>query len=140
MEDTPRILVVDDEPGVRAALQEILHPKYQVMMAESGSDALQLLSTSPADLVLLDLKMPGMDGIDLLRAIKEVDASVEAIMITAYASLDTIRGAMAHGASGYLTKPFREDEVERLHLLQVCDEDRASREVQPLARVGLRQM
>jgi PAS domain S-box-containing protein len=112
MEDTPRILVVDDEPGVRAALQEILHPKYQVMMAESGSDALQLLSTSPADLVLLDLKMPGMDGIDVLRAIREVDATIEAIMITAYASLDTIRGAMAHGASGYLTKPFREDEVE----------------------------
>ena len=112
MADTPRILVVDDEPGVRAALQEILHPKYHVMMAESGSDALQLLSSTPADLVLLDLKMPGMDGIDVLRAIKEVDATIEAIMITAYASLETIRGAMAHGASGYLTKPFREDEVE----------------------------
>jgi PAS domain S-box-containing protein len=112
MADTPRILVVDDEPGVRAALQEILHPKYQVMMAESGPDALQLLSSAPADLVLLDLKMPGMDGIDVLRAIKDVDASVEAIMITAYASLETIRGAMAYGASGYLTKPFREDEVE----------------------------
>ena len=71
-----------------------------------------MLSTSPADLVLLDLKMPGMNGIDVLRAIKEADATVEAIMITAYASLETIRGAMAYGASGYLIKPFHEDEVE----------------------------
>jgi PAS domain S-box-containing protein len=112
MQDTPRILVVDDEPGPREALREILHPKYQVMMAESGSEALQLLSHSPADLVLLDLKMPGMDGIDVLKAIKEVDASVEAIMITGYASLETVRGAMTYGASGYLIKPFGEDEVE----------------------------
>jgi PAS domain S-box-containing protein len=112
MEATPRILVVDDEPGARAALLEILHPKYQVMTAENGSVALQVLSTSPADLVLLDLKMPGMNGIDVLRAIKETDTTVEAIMITAYASLESIRGAMAYGASGYLTKPFHENEVE----------------------------
>jgi PAS domain S-box-containing protein len=112
MEDTARILVVDDEPGPREALLEILQPKYRVMMAENGSDALRLLGTSPADLVLLDLKMPGMNGIDVLKAIKEADASVEAIMMTAYASLETIRGAMAYGASGYLIKPFGEDEVE----------------------------
>jgi PAS domain S-box-containing protein len=112
MEDTPRILVVDDELGPREALRELLHPKYQVMLAESGSEALQVLSTSPADLVLLDLKMPGMNGIDVLRAIKESDASVEAIMITAYASLETVRGAMTYGASGYLIKPFGENEVE----------------------------
>jgi PAS domain S-box-containing protein len=112
MQDTPRILVVDDEPGARAALLEILHPKYQVMTAESGATALHVLSTSPPDLVLLDLKMPGMNGIDVLRAIKEADTTVEAIMITAYASLESIRGAMAYGASGYLTKPFHENEVE----------------------------
>ena len=112
MQDAPRILVVDDEPGARAALLEILHPKYQVMTAESGATALHVLSTSPADLVLLDLKMPGMNGIDVLRAIKEADTSVEAIMITAYASLESIRGAMTYGASGYLTKPFHENEVE----------------------------
>jgi PAS domain S-box-containing protein len=112
MADAPRILVVDDEPGPREALLEILHPKYRVMMAENGSDALQLLSTAPTDLVLLDLKMPGMNGIDVLKALKEADANVEAIMVTAYASLETIRGAMAYGAAGYLIKPFREDEVE----------------------------
>ena len=112
MHDAARILVVDDESGTRAALLEILHSKYQVMTAESGASALHMLSTSPADLVLLDLKMPGMNGIDVLRAIKETDTSVEAILITAYASLESIRGAMTYGASGYLTKPFHEHEVE----------------------------
>ena len=112
MEETARILVVDDELGPREVLHEILHPYYQVMTAESGADALQSLKESPADLVLLDLKMPGMNGLDLLKAIKETDANIEAIMMTAYASLETIRGAMVYGASGYLVKPFREGEVE----------------------------
>jgi PAS domain S-box-containing protein len=112
MEEVSRILVVDDERGAREALCEILHPAYQVTTAESGAAALQSLRTSPADLVLLDLKMPGMDGLDVLRAIKETDANVEAIMMTGYASLESVRGAMSYGASGYLIKPFREGEVE----------------------------
>jgi PAS domain S-box-containing protein len=112
MEERARILVVDDEPGSREALRELLHPRYRVMTAEGGAAALQSLRTSPADLVLLDLKMPDMHGIEVLKAIKEADANVEAIMMTAYASLESIRGAMACGASGYLVKPFREGEVE----------------------------
>jgi PAS domain S-box-containing protein len=83
-----------------------------VMTAESGAAALQSLRTSPADLVLLDLKMPGMNGLEVLKVIREMDADIEAIMMTAYASLESIRGAMASGASGYLVKPFREGEVE----------------------------
>lgn len=112
MEEKARILVVDDEPGPREVLREILYADYQVVTAESGYAALQTLKTSPPDLVLLDLKMPDMNGLDLLKAIKETDATIEAIMMTAYASLETIRGAMAYGASGYLVKPFREGEVE----------------------------
>ena len=112
MEEAPRILIVDDERGAREALREILHPAYRVTAAESGAAALQSLRTSPADLVLLDLKMPGMDGLDVLKAIKETDANVEAIMMTGYASLESVRGAMSSGASGYLVKPFRQGEVE----------------------------
>src|SRR5918999_4285184 len=102
MEEPPRILIVADERGAREALREILHPAYRVTAAESGAAALQSLRTSPADLVLLDLKMPGMDGLDVLKAIKETDANVEAIMMTGYASLESVRGAMSYGASGYL--------------------------------------
>jgi PAS domain S-box-containing protein len=112
MDNAQRILVVDDEQGTREALREILHPKYPVMVAANGPDALQAINTSAADLVFLDLKMPGMNGLEVLQAIKHADASIEVIMMTAYASLDTIRSAMACGASGYLTKPFREKEVE----------------------------
>jgi two-component system response regulator (stage 0 sporulation protein F) len=114
MQDAPRILVVDDEPGPREALREILHPKYQVMLAENGSDALQLFSTSPADLVLLDLRMPGMDGIDVLKAIKEVDATVEAIMITAYASLETVEEAVTKALSRRAARTAAPQEVRTL--------------------------
>jgi PAS domain S-box-containing protein len=112
MANAQRILVVDDEQGTREALREILHPKYPVMVAANGPDALQAINASAADLVFLDLKMPGMNGLEVLQAIKHADASIEVIMMTAYGSLDTIRSAMAGGASGYLTKPFREREVE----------------------------
>jgi PAS domain S-box-containing protein len=112
MDNAQRILVVDDEPGTCEALREILQPKYPVMMAANGPDALQAVNTSAADLVFLDLKMPGMNGLEVLQAIKGADASIEVIMMTAYATLDTLRSAMACGASGYLTKPFREKEVD----------------------------
>jgi PAS domain S-box-containing protein len=112
MEEMARILIVDDEPGPREALRELLHPAYQVATATDADDALQAIKTAPTDLILLDLKLPGMNGLDLLKVIKEMDASIEVIMMTAYASLETIRGAMASGASGYLVKPFREGEVE----------------------------
>jgi len=112
MDNAQCILVVDDEPGTREALREILHPKYPVVMAANGPDALQAINTSAADLVFLDLKMPGMNGLEVLQAIKDADASIEVIMMTAYASLDSLRSAMACGASGYLTKPFREKEVD----------------------------
>ena len=112
MGDAHRILVVDDEFGPREALRMILKAKYQVMTAVSGPDALQMIRKIPPELVLLDIKMRDMSGIEVLQAIKEVDANIEVIMMTAYASLQTAREAMAHGASEYLIKPFSKKEVE----------------------------
>ena len=112
MGDAHRILVVDDELGPREALRMILKSKYQVMTAVNGPAALQILSTSPPEIVLLDIKMREMNGIEVLRAIKETDAAIEVIMMTAYASLQTARDAIAHGASEYLIKPFSKKEVE----------------------------
>ncbi|MGH8068583.1 MAG: response regulator [Candidatus Entotheonellia bacterium] len=112
MGDAHRILVVDDELGPREALRMILKSKYQVLSAVNGPDALQVLSNTPPDIVLLDIKMREMNGIEVLKAIKEADTGIEVIMMTAYASLQTARDAIAHGASEYLIKPFSKKEVE----------------------------
>jgi PAS domain S-box-containing protein len=112
MGDAHRILVVDDELGPREALRMILKSKYHVLTAVNGPDALQMLSTAPPDIVLLDIKMREMNGIEVLKAIKETDTSIEVIMMTAHASLQTARDAMTHGASEYLLKPFSKKEVE----------------------------
>jgi PAS domain S-box-containing protein len=112
MDDAHRILVVDDELGPREALRMILKSKYHVLTAVNGPDALQVLSNTPPDIVLLDIKMREMNGIEVLRAIKETDTSIEVIMMTAHASLQTARDAMTHGASEYLLKPFSKREVE----------------------------
>jgi PAS domain S-box-containing protein len=112
MGDAHRILVVDDELGPREALRMILKSRYQVLTAVNGLDALQVLSKTPPDIVLLDIKMREMNGIEVLKAIKESDMGIEVIMMTAYASLQTARDAIAHGASEYLIKPFSKKEVE----------------------------
>ena len=103
---------MDDELGPREALRMILKSKYQVQTAVNGPDALQVLNNTPPDIVLLDIKMREMNGIEVLRAIKETDTSIEVIMMTAHASLQTARDAMTHGASEYLLKPFSKQEVE----------------------------
>jgi PAS domain S-box-containing protein len=112
MGDAHRILVVDDELGPREALRMILKSKYQVLTAVNGSEAIHMLQTVPPEIVLLDIKMREMNGIEVLKAIKEADSGIEVVMMTAYASLQTARDAIAYGASEYLIKPFSRKEVE----------------------------
>jgi PAS domain S-box-containing protein len=107
-----RILVVDDEVGPRESLRMILKPNYEIATAESGDTALKTLSAFNPDLVFMDIKMPKMDGIELLRRIKAIDPTIEAVMITAYASLDTVKNALTHGAFEYLIKPFSRVDLE----------------------------
>lgn len=98
MADKPRILVVDDERGVREFLRVLLRADYEVATAESGDAALQALPTFHPDLVFIDIKMPTMDGLEVLRRIKAHDPAIEVVMITAYASLETLRNALTGGA------------------------------------------
>jgi PAS domain S-box-containing protein len=107
-----RILVVDDEVGPRESLRMILKPSYEIATADSGDTALKTLATFNPDLVFMDIKMPKMDGIELLRRIKAIDPTIEAVMITAYASLDTVKNALTHGAFEYLIKPFSRIDLE----------------------------
>ena len=112
MSDRARVLVVDDEIGPRESLRMILKPRYEIATAESGEEALKTVHTFRPDVVFMDIKMPQMDGIELLRRIKGTDPSIEVVMITAYASLETVKNALTHGAFEYLIKPFSRQDLE----------------------------
>src|SRR6185503_11073432 len=112
MTDRARILVVDDEMGPRESLRMILKPRHALATADSGEAALRTLKSFHPDLIFMDIKMPQMDGIELLRRIKGIDPSIEVVMITAYASLETVKNALTHGAFEYLIKPFSRQDLE----------------------------
>jgi ATP-dependent Lon protease len=107
-----RILVVEDEVIARNNLEHILDREgYHVETAASGFQALDLFAETPFDLVLTDLKMDGMDGMEVLRRIKETRAETDVIMITGYATVETAVSAMKMNATDYIAKPFQLDEV-----------------------------
>ncbi|UCE17805.1 MAG: sigma-54-dependent Fis family transcriptional regulator [Gemmatimonadota bacterium] len=109
------ILVVDDELVVRDSLYNwFKEDGYRVDTAEDAKMALKKLQESSWDIVLLDIKMPGMDGMELQKRIKEIDANMIVIMITAYASVDTAVQALKEGAFDYITKPFDPDDMGHL--------------------------
>lgn len=107
-----RVLVVDDEMGPRESLRMLLKPHYEIKTAETARAALAELGEFRPDLVILDIKMPEIDGLEVLRRIKRVDPSIEVVMITAYASLETVKLALSHGAFEYLIKPFSRQDLE----------------------------
>jgi DNA-binding NtrC family response regulator len=107
----PVILVVDDELGLREAFHLILDDDYEVLDAPDGAAALDVVRSSQVDLVLLDIRLPGMDGIEVLERIKAIDEGVEVVLVTAVRTVRTAVAAMKLGAFDYLTKPFEEDEL-----------------------------
>jgi two-component system response regulator PilR (NtrC family) len=110
---TGRILVVDDEPSMRELLQIVLRREgYSVRLAENGRAALASLEREPADVLISDIKMPDMNGVDVLREAKRIDPDLVGIMVTAFASTETAVEALRLGAYDYLTKPFDVDELK----------------------------
>jgi DNA-binding NtrC family response regulator len=107
----PVILVVDDEPGLRESFRLILEDEYEVIDVPDGPAALDVLRSAQIDLVLLDIRLPGMDGIEVLERIKALDEGVEVVLVTAVRTVRTAVAAMKLGAFDYLTKPFEEDEL-----------------------------
>jgi len=108
-----RILIVDDEYLIRWSLQqELAKDGYEVTSAEDGESALRLVRESPPDLVLLDIQLPGIGGIEVLQKIKVSDPEIVVIMITAYGMVDTAVAAMKAGAFDYLNKPFNLEGVK----------------------------
>jgi DNA-binding NtrC family response regulator len=110
-----RLLVVDDEPVALRNLERVLTKEgYGVATASSGQGALRLLRQRAFDVVLTDLRMEKVDGMQVLRRCKEIDPDVEVILITGYASIDTAIEAMKEGAYHYVAKPFKLDEVRKV--------------------------
>ena len=108
-----RILVVDDERSMRELLQIVLRREgHQVLLAEDGRSAVAALEREPVDVLISDIKMPGMSGVDVLREAKRVDPDIVGIMVTAYATTDTAVEALRLGAYDYLTKPFDVEELK----------------------------
>ena len=105
MQDTKKILVVDDEEVMREFLLEVFSTQ-EPLGAHNGEEALELIRENPVSLVITDLKMPGMDGLTLLKKVKEMDQSIKVIVVTGYASLQTASECIQAGAADFLKKPF----------------------------------
>ncbi len=110
--DKKKVLIVDDQNGIRVLLLEVFSSEgYNTFQAANGKIALEIVMRESPDLVLLDMKIPGMDGLEILKHIKTIDSSIKVIMMTAYGELDMIKEATDLGALMHFTKPFDIDEM-----------------------------
>jgi DNA-binding response OmpR family regulator len=110
----PRVLVVDDEPDAVELLQEFLAAKgYEVLTATGGEEALRIVREERPHLILLDVRMPGMNGLEVLRHVRQIDQEVGVIMVTAVSEEETGREALALGAFDYIVKPLDLAYLER---------------------------
>jgi len=115
MKKKAKILIVDDEAIIRESLRDWLSDVgHQVLTAENGPQALEIMEKDKPGIAVVDLVMPGMDGIELLKKAKKVSSNVEVIIITAYASIPTAIAAIREGAYDYIEKPFSPEKVELL--------------------------
>ena len=109
---TARILVVDDDPGQRSLLETFLRAKgYRTHSAASGEAAIQLLALEPCAMMISDVRMPGMSGIETLRRVREKHPALPVLLVTAFADIRSAVAAMRDGAVNYLAKPIDLDEL-----------------------------
>lgn len=102
----PHVLVVDDENGPRQALRMLLKEDYEVHIADGAKAGLEIVREEPIELVVTDVRMPKVTGVDLLREVKEINTDVQVIIMTGYGQLETAMKAVEYGAFAYLEKPF----------------------------------
>ena len=110
----PEILVIDDEVVVGNSIRKILSPKgYHVEHAETPDAAMEILSERPVDMILLDMRIPGVKGLDLLKTIREENPTTPVVIITGYATVETAVESVKLGATDYVPKPFTPDEIHQ---------------------------
>jgi len=118
-----RILIVDDNNVVQDVLREFFKDRYHVQLAPNASQALSLIVRQTPDIVLLDVKMPGLDGISLLKSLRETGVAVPIFLMTGYDSLQVAQEALTSGANAYLPKPFDLMHLDRLITEAIGSED-----------------
>ncbi|MBW2589708.1 MAG: response regulator, partial [Deltaproteobacteria bacterium] len=132
--DTTYILVVDDEKDIRDGSQRILSRiGFKVLTASRGDEALDILEGEKPSIVFLDLKMPGMGGMEVLERIREIDETILVIIITGYATVETATKAMKQGAYDFIPKPFEPDQL-RIVVNRAWEKIRLTREAEKLER------
>jgi two-component system response regulator (stage 0 sporulation protein F) len=120
-----KILVVDDEEGARDLFNTILTDEgYDVALASGGEEALGIFKSNPFNLVITDIKMPVMDGLQLLQEIRKMGSKTDVIMVTAYGEVESYLKAMSLGAAEYINKPIRIKELKQI-VHKVLTEQRA---------------
>ena len=129
MDKQMRILVVDDEPRICHLIEELLKLEgYQIDVSFSGTDALEMIKQYNYQMLITDLKMPGIDGLELIQKAKEQNPEIRTIMVTGYTTVDTAVQSLRHGVDDYITKPFNIFELKKavkqiLHTRQVATEN-----------------
>ena len=131
--ELPNILVVDDEEYTRAYFKGILSPEdYHVSFAKDGSEALEKWSNESFDLIIMDIRMPGIDGMEALKRIRLLDMDTMIIMISAYGDIDSVIDAMRLGANDFFTKPFSNVDKIKLDIKNCLERRRLLRENEQL--------
>ncbi len=129
--DKLKLLVIDDDPKVSWVLSEGLKENYQIISARNGKEGLQMVSESRPDLVLLDIKMPGMDGLEVLDKIKHKDQLLDVIMLSGHGETKNVVESIKRGAAEFITKPFDVKEVE-IHIEKVLEKNNLKKEINHL--------
>ncbi|MBL7156721.1 MAG: response regulator [Candidatus Omnitrophica bacterium] len=106
-----KILICDDEEGVRESLKLILEDDYDLAFASTGIEVIDNLKKEPIDLIMLDIKMPKMNGLETLRELKNVSPKTKVVIVSGYRSVEAANEAIKSGASDYMVKPFDTDQI-----------------------------
>ena len=121
MKNQKHILVCDDEEGIRESLRLILEDHYRLSFANDGMQCLDFLKQSPdVDLIFLDIKMPQVNGLDILKQIIKMQPDAKVVIVSGYKSVETASEASKGGASDYITKPFEKKEILALAKKLAC--------------------
>lgn len=105
------VLIVEDEPALRLSYQRAFHPRYDLVFASTGAEAMELLDQHKPDVAVLDMRLPDTDGVELLRRIRQRSPTLPVIITTAYMSIEPQLKVLDLPHSGYIVKPFRLDEL-----------------------------